>query len=438
MKRSRRLTVAVLLVSSVLFSGQAALAVASPEAGEQSESPDSGTLVSIQSYGSFANDNGQVLLVRDGEVVWRYDPPNSRVFDAEMLDNGNVLVTVAQRIPNEDCPQKYQHTEREPGHCVKNRVVEVDYDTRNVVWEHSWYDAFIDWHEVHDADRLPSGETAIADMGNNRAFTVAKNGTITWEWHAQRHIGRGSDFFERYVPEGQRAEFTQHGPEDDWTHMNDIDRLANGNFTLSIRNFDVVLEVDPETNEIVDVVGRPGEHATMNEQHNPNALERRGTMLIADSENDRVVEVASNGTQVWAFDGSKTERGKHLQWPRDADRLPNGHTLIADSLNFRVVEIDRNGNVVWSFSVAERRGIVYSADRLGVPEEPDAVPSGRVLTGGTTAEGDLVSMARQAAAWASFVLPPWVGVTELVTLLLGAFAGGVLLVDVGREQLRRV
>ena len=33
-------------------------------------------------------------------------------------------------------------------------------------------------HEVHDADRLPGGGTAIADVGNDRAFVVNQSGKI--------------------------------------------------------------------------------------------------------------------------------------------------------------------------------------------------------------------------------------------------------------------
>jgi hypothetical protein len=40
--------------------------------------------------------------------------------------------------------------------------------------------------------------------------------------------------------------------------MNDIDQLPNGNSQLSIRNFDVIVEVNPETNRIVDVIGQQG------------------------------------------------------------------------------------------------------------------------------------------------------------------------------------
>jgi hypothetical protein len=262
-------------------------------------------------------------------------------------------------------------------------------------------------------------------MGNNRAFTVNEAGEITWQWNATDHLTPGTPFWEEYVPEGSEAEYRQGGPESDWTHMNDIDRLANGNFQLSIRNFDVLIEVDPETNDIVDVVGSPGDHSVMREQHNPMRLSD-GTVLVADSENDRVVEVDVETEEiVWRYDG--TGSGKLLQWPRDADRLPNGNTLITDSRNFRVIEVDPTGEVVWAYEMTETRGIMYEADRLGIPEESTTVPSGRDLESRSSA-GPVSSTIATANSWLSFLpfLPPWVGIVELLGLLSGVLAFGVL------------
>jgi outer membrane protein assembly factor BamB len=335
------------------------------------------------------------------------------VFDVEALDNGNVMASVATVATGDDCPDGLGDR------CVHNRVVELGYPNTTVVWSYEWWDVFPEHHEVHDADRLPSGETAIVDMGNNRAFTVNRAGEITWQWNATEHLAEGTPFFEEYVPEGSAGEFRQGGPETDWTHMNDIDRLENGHFQLSIRNFDVVVEVDPETNEIVDVIGAPTRHEVMNEQHNPMRIESGGTLLIADSENDRVVEIdVETGETVWRYDG--TGSGELLQWPRDADRLPNGNTLVTDSRNFRVLEVGPNGSVVWRYEMKEERGIVYEADRLDVQEEPDGVPSGRDLTG-RSSDGFLGSIVATAEGWLGFVpfLPVWVGLLELLVALIG-------------------
>jgi hypothetical protein len=377
------------------------------------------TLLGIQAKGWFGNNNGSAVVINpEGEEIWAWAPENGRVFDVEALDNGNVLASVA--IVPETCPVRYGDT------CVHNRVVELDYPSQEVVWEYDWYDVFPNHHEVHDADRLANGQTAIVDMGNNRAFTVNKQGNVTWQWNATEYIGEGTPFFEEYVPKGSAEEFRQQGPESDWTHMNDVDQLSNGNLQLSIRNFDVLLEVAPDTNEIVDVIGRPTDHSVMNEQHNPMRL--NGTVLIADSENNRVVEIDVRTEEVvWVYDG--TGSGQLLQWPRDVDRLPNGNTLITDSRNFRVLEIDRTGEVVWRYEMKQERGIVYDADRMGVPEEQARV-SGQGFES-RTSTGSVGSLLATVNSWLGFVpfLPAWMGLIEILALLASAGAVGYLTVQ---------
>jgi len=413
---------AAVLALTALFGLQVALADRGGPGAASVSNPDElqpgNTLISVQSYGD--DYDGKAMEVTPaGDRLWEYDPPNSRVFDSELLDNGNLLVAVATKVPGEDCPS--EHRRIRPGECVHNRVLEIDGDTltddeKAVVWRHTWYDEFVSHHEVHDVDRLANGETAIIDMGENRAFTVAENGSITWQWNASEHLGEGSEFREEYGgPE-------KEGPESDWTHMNDIDRLDNGNFQLSIRNFDVLVEVDPETDDIVDVIGEPGDHGTMYEQHNPHRLEEWGTVLIADSENDRVVEYdVANETKVWEYGGSDL-----LLWPRDADRLPNGNTLIVDTFNNRVIEVNPRGEVVWEYGGL---AMPYSADRLSVPEEDGETVPGTQLENRTEDRSTVAETAAQVEAWARFVLPNWIGLPHLVTLSAGALASLAIVLD---------
>lgn len=374
------------------------------------------TLITVQTYDWFGSNSGEALIVApDGRRVWTYDPPDSRVFDAEVTDNDTVLTSFATAVTGEDCPAAYRSDVEQD--CVHNRVVELDPTSNTVVWEYDWYDAFIQHHEVHDADRLENGQTAIIDMGNDRAFTVDRDGEITWSWHATDYLGAGSDFREQYGgPE-------QESPESDWTHMNDIDQLPNGNFQLSIRNFDTVLVVDPRTNDIVDVVGGPGDDSLLNRQHNPQRLDAK-TMLIADSENNRVVGIDTDTEEIqWLYDGP-TDLG--LQWPRDADRLPNGNTLITDSRNFRVLEVDPEGQVVWRHSLRDRRAIVYDTDRIGVPEESTAGPT-HAGESSTDRTHPVIDRIQWIESWAGFVFPGWVRLPELFAILCGTIAGVGLL-----------
>ncbi len=387
------------------------------------------TLISVHSW----DDDGALVEVNpEGEVVWHWTLENSRVFGAEHVADDRVLVAVGVVIEARDCPE--EHTTHEDfsqwqDHCVLNRVIELDKESQEPVWEYSWYDDFIHWHEVHDVERLDNGETAVIDMGQNRVFTVNRSGEITWEWQAEPHLDEGSPFFEEHVPDHLKEDLRKKGPRDDWTHMNDIAQLENGNFQMSIRNYDVIIEVDPETDEIVDFVGEPGNHEIMNHQHNPHRLEAHGTMLVADSENNRIIELDLETEEIiWQYTGPA---GDQLQWPRDGSRLPNGNTLITDSRNNRVLEIDPQGELVWEFHDpdGELIPLPYEADRIGANELPDAPPGYELDT--IAEDPGAVGLVEEASTLAHWVLPTWMHLPQQLNLLAIVLTGLWLTGEVG-------
>jgi hypothetical protein len=120
-------------------------------------------------------------------------------------------------------------------------------------------------------------------------------------------------------------------------------------------------------------LGSDGAHGTLYEQHNPDYIPRQSggpAVLVAGSENNRVVEyqrTQDGWTRTWMWQDLR------LQWPRDADRLPNGNTMITDTNGGRVLEVAPNGSVVWSVEVA----FPYEAERLGTGDESEGGPSAR-------------------------------------------------------------
>jgi outer membrane protein assembly factor BamB len=433
--RKRRVAV----LTAILLAGLGVLGVLAVTAGDPVETDGDtderypgNTLVTVQTYGWFGNYNGDVFVLNEsGERVWEYQPDDAAVFDGEMLDNGNVMVSYGQHVPNSECPEEFRNAgpEGQRDHCVKNVVEEVDPDTNERVWAYTWYDHFVTYHEVHDADRLDSGETVIIDMGQHRTFTVDQSGNITWEWSAIEHLDEGTEFWENHVEGTSREDHHYTGGSQDWTHMNDVDQLDNGNFLMSIRNFDVLIEVDPETDDIVRVIGEPGNEDIMHEQHDPDYLEAHDHVIVSDSENNRIVEYdAETMEEVWRYEGTGPGADEQLQWPRDAERLPNGNTMIADSRNFRILEVNETGKVVWGHDFSEERGIVYDVDPLGpdgeMGEEPENVPPGDDLEG-TYYGGGLSGTIAFAESWIGFVFPSWVGLPGLLALLtmLGSVVG---------------
>ncbi|WP_435344673.1 hypothetical protein [Haloarchaeobius sp. HRN-SO-5] len=387
-----------------------------PRVAVQTESPRSNTLVGVQGY----QDDGRAIEVTpDGEVVWEYDAPDD-VFDVEAVNDSTIQVSTATTVPDAECPDPYA-TDGYDG-CVRNALQHVDQETNEVVWEYAWYDVEKHEHELHDADRyVVDGQSryVLVDMGNDRVFAVDNAGETLWEWNA-------TDDYER--PDGM-------GPEGDWTHVNDVDRIEPGVFQISLRNFDTVAELHVEDGDVrvEPVVGPNAYHADeagpLYEQHNPDRL-GDDSLLVADSEHDRIVEFGPNGSVTWTAGGSDV-----FDWPRDGDRLSNGHTLVTDSYNDRVVEVDEQGTVVWEVQL---RTLPYEADRIE-PSEPsasdgsDAGPSA-VESEFSTAVDDATVVERWtkfAVSIAKYVLPN--RIAEQLFPLVGAL---VFLLLAGVERYR--
>ena len=103
-------------------------------------------------------------------------------------------------------------------------------------------------------------------------------------------------------------------------------------------------------------------HSLLKRQHNPDYL-KRGNIIIADSPNDRILEINKTTKEViWSYSGG-------LRWPRDADELDNGNILITDSFNCRVFQVEKNTKrIVWFF-----------LNDLIIPYESDILNNGAIL-----------------------------------------------------------
>lgn len=233
-------------------------------------------------------------------------------YDVDPLSNGNLLVTATE-------PEKT-----------------VIYEFNPRTQEQVWVERF-DIKDTHDVDLINADQLLIANMRageDDRIFIYDRLvRAVVWEWQFADHYNQ------RVGACGE-----------DWTRVNDIDKIDQGRYLVSPRNFDQVIVVNGSTNEIEMQLGSDNNHDVLFEQHNPQYLESKNgtpTILVADSENDRVVEYTKEGdewTRTWTLGGHG-----EFSWPRDADRLPNGNTLVVDSLNHRVVEVTPTGEIVWEF-----------------------------------------------------------------------------------------
>jgi len=225
---------------------------------------------------------------------------------------------------------------------------------------------------------LPNGHVLITDAGgafytltDDAVLEVDQAGNIVWHYvgemrfpHSAERLPDGTTLIsdtanDRVLRVDQWAQIIWSS--DDWgegsgtlsdgSHLrypNDAELLANGHLLITDRNNDRALEVTTE-GEVVwqyDELQRP---------HNADRLEN-GNTLICDSEGNRVVEISPQDEIIWTFGDAFP-----LDWPRDADRLPNGNTLVTDTRNGRILEVTPEGQVVWSF---KGLALPYESDRL--------------------------------------------------------------------------
>jgi hypothetical protein len=238
-----------------------------------------------------------------GEIIWEYVIPDDLKrytnpgLDVELLSNNNILFVL---------PRKGVYEINRSG---------------NIVWFH------LDSKITHDADRLPNGNTIYAFGGDDTASDaqvkeINPQREVVWSWYARDHFDM-APYADIY--------------NDGWTHTNAIIRLSNGNTVISPRNFNFVIEVDPQG----AVVRKIGERI-FRHQHDPEILPN-GNMLVANHRFPHaVIEIEQEtGKILW-----KHIMPKQSTWPiRDADRLPNGNTLITGSTTLD--EVTSEGEVVW-------------------------------------------------------------------------------------------
>jgi PGF-CTERM protein len=321
-----------------------------PCAGTVEEPADGTTVVSVQGA-RFGTEEGPkktnarlVAFGPRGQVRWVHESADEVVwgYDVDPLENGNLFVV---------------GTFREDGHG-KTMLFEFDPRTQERVWT-----ARLNVTDTHDADLLDDHRVAVAHMrGYDNATGENGDGLLIYN--------RTSDAVEaswRFDADGGYPAEGGGDYVEDWTHLNDVDHLGGDRYLLSPRNFDQVVVVNLSSGEVELRLGEDDDHGTLRRQHNPQYLEAADgspTVLVADSDNDRVVEYERTGDgweRTWRLEG-----GDGLNWPRDADRLPNGNTLVVDSRNDRVLEVRPDGEAVWEVYAP---WLVYDAERVRYGDE---------------------------------------------------------------------
>ncbi len=386
-RRKVRLAAGVVLVLAVAVLVQGMLTAprtASAETVPEAEPRDNVTVVTESAkYGTIIAWNP------DGSLLY-YEDEHTKYFDVDPVEGTKYTVEYAAT----DTIHTKGPTCSEPP-CTRNLVERANLSTGETEVVYERHDPAEHAGEWHDHVRVNETHILVADMIHDQVLLVdTETGIIDWGWDGQ------SDF-----------EVTSGGPyPTDWMHLNDVSLLDDGRIMVSLRNHDQVVFIEPGQGVQENwTLGTDGDHDTLYEQHNPDYIpEERGgpAVLVADSENGRIVEyqrVDGDWEQSWEWSDDR------IQWPRDADRLPNGNTLVSDTNGKRIFEVNPEGEVVWQVPLTHP----YEAERLGTGDESATGHSAASLgltsrtEGGGGTSGDL-GITDFLWGFVEFLFPPWV------------------------------
>ena len=116
-----------------------------------------------------------------------------------------------------------------------------------------------------------------------------------------------------------------------------------------------------------------------------------GNILITDQFNNRVIEIAPDGSIVWQFgNGPGDTSAKAIVGTNDAERvgtltlmsgtgIPPGATTICKSgcVDNRVLLVDQSGNIIWQYGTFGVTG--FGFNQLNTPVQNTFLPGGNIL-----------------------------------------------------------
>jgi hypothetical protein len=228
------------------------------------------------------HNTGKVIKIKvDGTLVW--DAPNGNGHDVQVLPNKNLLIINGKTVQ------------------------EVDPD-KKVVWQVGKPTVL----NAESAQRLPSGNTVIADNGRMKVIEIDKDLKVVWEFD---------------VPNNNKRKTAT---------MRQVRRLENGNTLICASTEDKIIEVSPE-NKVVWTYEVPFPYLAT---RLPN-----GNTLISSGDGYGsprgwfVIEVDKDSKTVWKYGGADAPKEQQLRWPSGHWRLQSGNTLIAEAQGATIREV---------------------------------------------------------------------------------------------------
>jgi len=220
---------------------------------------------------------------------------------------------------------------------------------KKIVWQHETPKV------SHDADRLPSGNTLYTwgwDAKDDAQVTeIDPKGKIVWQWFAAKHVQNTWRRHRRSIE------------EDGYCHVNGALRLPSGHTIISLRNFSMLVEVNP-AGEIV------WQARHMRYVHSPDPLPN-GNILLSMHAPQKMVQINRAGDIVWEFVKSDVATVRYNKL------LPNGNIFFVERTKLMEMTPDkeivwqvRKKDVEWDFDERRRLDIEsYRRRGLPVPKE---------------------------------------------------------------------
>lgn len=196
-------------------------------------------------------------------------------------------------------------------------------------------------HTLMTGTGIPAGVIPESSLGaiDNRVIIVDKCGNIVWQYGQFGQVGAGFNLLNvpvqsTFIPCCEK----KHNHKDHHYFK------LRGTILITDQGNNRVIRVNKHKQIVWQY---PGTNVNVSDQlSSPNSAEylHNGHVLIADQNNNRALEVNRDDVVVKIFTAGGT-----LGACAFASRLDNGNTLLTDATNFRIVEVDKNDNIVWQY-----------------------------------------------------------------------------------------
>jgi hypothetical protein len=214
-----------------------------------------------------------------------------------------------------------------------------------------------DWAASGIAEKLGIDSRVVADI----LTEVTPSGEVVWEWRADEHLDPSLD-----------STCPWHGKANgrEWTHINSVEEMPDGNLLCSFRLTDTVAIVGRPSKKVLWRWGR----GTIGHPHDASVLPN-GNVLFFDNlwhfpkvlGWSRIVEVDPRTDKIVGEYYGRPKTSFFSGHLGSAQRLPNGNTLICEGASGRIFEV-ANREIVWEYVNPN------TFARIHGPSDDDAAP----------------------------------------------------------------